>query len=137
MQTLLDLGHALSARRRKLGLKQGDVARQAGLAQETLSRLERGRCAEFGTRKLLAVLSVLGMELAFAESLCEHPPGTVVALARSAEGGEVRERFRTLHERPRAAREYESMPVFAAISVEGEEEPVQHPDLAAMARTRR
>jgi len=27
MQTLLDLGHAISARRRKLGLKQGDISR--------------------------------------------------------------------------------------------------------------
>ena len=83
MQTLLDLGHALSARRRKLGLKQGDVARQAGLAQETLSRLERGRCAEFGARKLLAVLSVLGMELAFAESV---PSGSLDDLRRERGG---------------------------------------------------
>ncbi|GHD73207.1 hypothetical protein GCM10007164_21830 [Luteimonas padinae] len=71
MQTLLDLGHALSARRRKLGLKQGDVARQAGLAQETLSRLE------------LAVLSVLGMELAFAESV---PSGSLDDLRRERGG---------------------------------------------------
>ena len=93
--------------------------------------------AAYGAPDEAAARAAAEEEIAFAESLCEHPPGTIVALARSAEGGEVRERFRTLHERPRAAREYESMPVFAAISVEGEEEPVQHPDLAAMARTRR
>jgi HTH-type transcriptional regulator / antitoxin HipB len=55
-------------RRRELGLRQQAVARQAGLTAETLSRLERGRSAEFGARKLLAVLAVLGMELQFTES---------------------------------------------------------------------
>ena len=39
------------------------VAEQAGLTPESLSRFERGRSAEFGARKLLAVLAVLGMEL--------------------------------------------------------------------------
>ena len=66
MQTLSELGNEVALRRRDLGLKQGDVARQAGIAQEMLSRFERGRCAEFGSRKLLAVLAVLGLELRFA-----------------------------------------------------------------------
>ena len=35
---------------------------------EMLSRFERGRCAEFGSRKLLAVLAVLGLELGFAKT---------------------------------------------------------------------
>ncbi len=69
MQTIVDLGHAIADRRRLLGLKQGDVARQAGVAQEMLSRLERGRCAEFGARKLLAIASVLGMEVDFIETV--------------------------------------------------------------------
>ena len=67
MQTLQELGHALSERRKFLGLKQGVVAKQSGVSQELLSRLERGQLAEFGSRKLLAVLAVLGMELAFTE----------------------------------------------------------------------
>ena len=46
-----------------------DVARQAGVAQEMLSRLERGRCAEFGARKLLAIAAVLGMEVDFIETM--------------------------------------------------------------------
>ena len=50
-------------RRQTLGLQQGVVAERAGITAETLSRFERGRTAEFGTRKLLAVLAVLGMEL--------------------------------------------------------------------------
>ena len=63
MQTLPELGEAVATRRRSLGLKQGDVAARAGISQEMLSRFERGKSAEFGSRKLLAVLAVLGMEL--------------------------------------------------------------------------
>lgn len=67
MQTLVELGEAMASRRRSLGMKQGDVAARAGISQELLSRFERGKSAEFGSRKLLAVLSVLGMELKFAD----------------------------------------------------------------------
>ena len=63
MQTLQELGEAVAVRRKLLGLKQGDVAAQEGITPESLSRFERGRSAEFGARKLLAVLAVLGAEL--------------------------------------------------------------------------
>jgi hypothetical protein len=38
-------------------------------------------------------------EFAFAASLCDHEPGTVIAMHRIVEGGDIKERFRTL--RPR------------------------------------
>jgi hypothetical protein len=38
-------------------------------------------------------------EIAFAASLCAHPVGTLIALARGIEEGELKERFRTLHPR--------------------------------------
>ena len=63
MQTLQELGEAVAARRKALNLRQQVVAVRAGITAESLSRFERGRCAEFGARKLLAVLAVLGMEL--------------------------------------------------------------------------
>lgn len=63
MQTLQELGETVAARRKQLGLKQGDVAAMAGVTAESLSRFERGRAAEFGSRKLLAVLAALGFEL--------------------------------------------------------------------------
>jgi hypothetical protein len=69
-------------------------------------------------------------EIAFAESLCDHPPGTVLALARSVEEGAVRERFRTLRRRegpPPADRT--RLPVFGVVEVEGEEE---RPDLLSL-----
>lgn len=63
MQTLSELGEAVAQRRKVLGLKQADVAAMAGVTPESLSRFERGRSAELGARKLLAVLAVLQAEL--------------------------------------------------------------------------
>lgn len=63
MQTLAELGGAVAQRRKTLGLRQADVAARAGVTAESLSRFERGHTAEFGSRKLLAVLAVLNAEL--------------------------------------------------------------------------
>lgn len=68
MQTLHELGLAIAKHRHALGLTQTSVAKMAGIANESLSRLERGRSTEFGARKLLAVLAVLGMELDVVKS---------------------------------------------------------------------
>jgi transcriptional regulator with XRE-family HTH domain len=84
MQSVVELGAAVAARRRSLGLKQGDVASQAGVTQEALSRFERGRVAEFGSRKLLAVLAVLGMELQLVEM---GSSGSLDELRRERGGG--------------------------------------------------
>jgi hypothetical protein len=72
-------------------------------------------------------------EIAFAESLCDHPPGTVLALSRAEEGGEIRERFRTLHMRDTPHTGFTTLPVFGIARIEGEdEEPVEHPDLTRL-----
>jgi transcriptional regulator with XRE-family HTH domain len=63
MKTLQELGESIAGRRKQLGLQQREVAALAGITAESLSRFERGRSAEFGARKLLAVLAVLGAEL--------------------------------------------------------------------------
>ncbi|MCX2865625.1 hypothetical protein OOZ63_27775 [Paucibacter sp. PLA-PC-4] len=55
------------------------MAVHVGITAETLSRFERGRAAEFGARKLLAVLAVLGMEL---ELLAIGQSGTLDELRR-------------------------------------------------------
>jgi len=67
MQTLAELGEAVANRRRALAMKQTALAARAGLPQATVSRFERGRVAEFGARKLLAILAALDMELQFVE----------------------------------------------------------------------
>jgi HTH-type transcriptional regulator / antitoxin HipB len=65
MRSLQELGEAVTVARRALRLKQKDVAAQAGITPESLLRFERGQVSEFGSRKLLAVLAVLGMEVTF------------------------------------------------------------------------
>jgi HTH-type transcriptional regulator / antitoxin HipB len=68
MRTLQEVGVAVATTRRTLRLKQKDVAAQAGISPESLLRLERGQLAEFGARKLLAVLAVLDLELTFKKA---------------------------------------------------------------------
>lgn len=63
MITLQELGCQVAARRRQLGLKQVDVAKTSGVTAELLSRFERGHLSELGSRKLIAVLSALGLEI--------------------------------------------------------------------------
>lgn len=57
----------MAGRRKALKYRQSAVAAQAGITPETLSRFEQGRTTEFGARKLLAVLAVLGMEVEVVE----------------------------------------------------------------------
>lgn len=52
-----------------------------GIPQESLSRFERGKLAEFGSRKLLAVL---GMKLKFAKV---EASGSLDELRRERGGG--------------------------------------------------
>ena len=67
MRTLGELGEAVATRRKALKLRQSEVAERSGLTRESLVRFERGQLTEFGSRKLLAVLAVLGMEMTFTE----------------------------------------------------------------------
>jgi len=95
-------------------------------------------CAAYGAPDEAAARAAAEEEIAFAESLGEHPPGTLIALSRTVEDGVQRERFRTLHARPREHRGFETLPVFATVEVTGEEEeaPIR-PDLARMAKAAR
>jgi transcriptional regulator with XRE-family HTH domain len=68
VKTLQELGKTVAATRRELRLKQKDVAAQAGITPESLLRFERGQVSEFGSRKLLAVLAILGMEIIFVKT---------------------------------------------------------------------
>ena len=92
--------------------------------------------AKHGAPDQAAALAAAEEEIAFAESLCDHPAGTILALSRSEEGGEVRERFRTLHLRDTPHTQFTTLPVFGIAEIEGEEEPVEHPDLTKFAARR-
>jgi len=83
MRTLTELGAAVAARRKALKLHQSEVAARSGLTRESLVRFERGQLTEFGSRKLLAVLAVLGMEMSFVEA---GKSGTLDELRRERGG---------------------------------------------------
>ena len=63
MKTTAEIGHRLALRRKQLGIKQKDLAAAADIPGASLSRLENGRLPEFGVRKLMSLLTVLGLEL--------------------------------------------------------------------------
>ena len=68
-------------------------------------------------------------EVAFAQSLCSVPADSVVAVHRTYVDGAVRESFRSL--RPRDRKSLGN--VFSFLEVEGEDEPGEQIDLAALA----
>jgi hypothetical protein len=74
--------------------------------------------AHFGAPHLEAARAAAREEVAFAASLCTHPPDTLIAMHRSHEDGETREAFRTL--RPRGGPK--PLRAFSFLEVEGEEE---------------
>ena len=86
--------------------------------------------ADFGAPSIEDAAAAAEEEFEFASSLCNHPLGTLIAMHRSVDGGEIRETFRTLRPKdgPKPFR------AFAFLDVEGEEEPAETVDLAAMAK---
>lgn len=95
--------------------------------------LARRLVSDFGAPGLDAARAAAEEEVAFAESLCEPPLDTLVAVRRSFEDGELRESFRTLRPRngPKPAR------AFAFLEVEGEEEQGEAVDLVGLAARER
>lgn len=91
--------------------------------------LVRQLVAHFGAPDLAAARAAAEEEVAFAQSLCNQPVDTLIAVHRAAENGEVREAFRTL--RPREGTKPSR--AFSFMEVEGEEEPGDEVDLVAMA----
>ena len=91
--------------------------------------LARRLVSDFGAPNLDQAMAAAEEEVAFAESLCDQPADTLVAVHRSFDGGELREAFRTLKPRNgvRPAR------AFSVFDVEGEEEPGDTVDLVGMA----
>lgn len=65
MDDLYSLGRAVAQLRQERKLTQKQLATLCGLGQSTLARFETGGVAEFGARKLLRLLEVLGYELSF------------------------------------------------------------------------
>lgn len=95
------------------------------IAIETLAKQ---LLAHFGAPSVDAAMRAAEEEMAFAASLCDRPPDTLIAVHRSFEDGAIREAFRSLHARG----ERKPMRAFSFLEVEGEEEPSETVDLTKL-----
>jgi len=109
------------------------VVHEASAAEQEAATeaLARGLMARFGAPDLAAARAAAAEEVAFAATLCDHPPQTLVAVQRSFEAGQIRERFRTLT--PRADRRDTSFRAFEFFPSD-EEAPAEEVDLLALPR---
>lgn len=103
--------------------KEGDRA-------VVVDALARWLVEHFGAPDFETARKAAEEEVVFAESLCDHPADTLVAVHRTVEDGAIREAFRTLHGKggPKPLR------AFTFREVEGEEEPAEEVDLIGLAR---
>jgi hypothetical protein len=102
--------------------------------QAMVERLAGQLLEKFGAPDASAARLAAEEEIAFAASLCDHPPQTLLAVQRSFESGEIRPRETAaqagdrLHAHARA---------FTFHEVEGDAEPVEEVDLLGLIKTDR
>ncbi|MEH2508787.1 hypothetical protein V1291_000141 [Nitrobacteraceae bacterium AZCC 1564] len=104
-----------------------------------VERLAAHLIAEFGAPNMEVARAAAEEEVTFASSLCDHSPQTILAVQRTVDGGEIRERFRTLKPRatePGADRLHSHAPAFTFHEVEGDE-PAEEVDLLGLRETGR
>lgn len=68
LTNLADLGAEVARLRKAKGWTQKELGAMASMGQSTLARFETGQVAEFGSRKLLRLLEVLGRSLVTADA---------------------------------------------------------------------
>lgn len=96
----------------------------------TVERLAAQLIAHCGAPDLATARAAAEDEIGFAQSLCDHPQGTLLGIHRGAEGDRVRETFRTLHRR---ADRLEPIGAFRIVEVDEEEAPGEAIDLIGLA----
>jgi len=112
-----------------------EADRQAMVDRLASQLVENFGAPDFATARLAAE-----EEVAFAASLCDHSPQTLLAVQRSVENGEIRERFRTLKPREAAAdadRLHAHISAFTFHEVEGDTGPAEEVDLLGLIGTDR
>lgn len=63
IMNMIGIGSRLRSARQARGLAQDELARLAGGGRTSLSQLENGSIGEIGTRKVLRICALLGLEL--------------------------------------------------------------------------
>ena len=96
--------------------------------------LARQIAARLGAPNIDAAHAAAREEVAFAASLCQHEVNTILAMHRTFEGGEIREQFRALQFRDRAANGADRLHAHARAFefVESDEEPGERVDLVGI-----
>lgn len=107
-----------------------EAEREAATAQLAEQLMQKLGAPDLATARVAAE-----EEIAFAASLCDHPAQTLLALHRTFEEGEIRERFRTLT--PRDASQTEGFRAFEFLEVAGEgDETAERVDLVDLGKIR-
>lgn len=88
--------------------------------EEVIDLLAHQFVARMGAPDLAAARAAAEEEVAFAQSLCEYPPDTLIAVHRTATDGEIREAFRTLQRRGEPCHSR----AFSFVEVDDGQEPV-------------
>ena len=104
-----------------------------------IARLAEQLMNHFGAPDVDVARAFAVEEVNFAAALCDHPPQTLLAVSRTIEGGDLRERFRTLKPRPADAAGdslHAHARAFTYHEVEGEE-PAEEVDLLGLIKTDR
>lgn len=100
--------------------------------EQALEQLAAQFIEKLGAPGLDAARAAAEEEVAFAASLCDHPAQTLLALHRTLEDGEIRERFRVLM--PRGDRPKDAFRAFEFVEVADDAEPQEHVDLMKLAK---
>jgi len=99
--------------------------------QAAVERLAEQLVARCGAPDMEQARRAAEEEIAFAQSLCDHLPNTMLTLHRTAEEAGVRETFSTI--RPKVG-QLEPATAFRFVEVDEEEAPGEHVDLVTLSR---
>jgi hypothetical protein len=125
---------------RSLGFSTLVVVSEASEAErdEAVEDLARHIHERLGAPDLAAARAAAREEIEVAASLCRPEIGTVVAMHRTFEAGDIREAFRTLRQRAEGEdRLHAGVRAFRLVEADDEEPPEEHVDLQALQAPRR
>jgi hypothetical protein len=99
--------------------------------EAALTELAQAFFERLGAPDLARARAAANEEIAFAASLCDHPPGTILAVHRTMENGGIIERFRTLT--PRGDRPSHAPRAFQFVETD-DEGPLENIDLLGLSK---
>ncbi|SFO82640.1 Helix-turn-helix [Variovorax sp. PDC80] len=88
---LIDIGHAVRARRTELGLSQSQLAHLSGLSRQTLVGLENGALSDLGVNRVGQVMAVLGLDSPAPDTLARRKKRGLWMAAKTASVSYARE----------------------------------------------